>query len=175
MSIWNKDPKMVELFIKHYNLELRASNLYYNCATVVKKLGYDNLSKFFSTLAKDKQSAHMLRILDFFIRLDLEMLTLPISVPERIQNQTVQEVVNQALSMELTIRKHVSEMCEYAMQIRDFESFEALQWFVKDAIEDLSDVDDIATYVNSTNATLLSIENAVRRKNKSEDKPLYED
>lgn len=174
MSIWNKDPKMIELFVKHYNLELRASNLYFNCATIAKKLGYDNLSIFFVNLASDKQKSHMIRILDFFIKLDIEMPTLTISVPDRIQNQNVQEIVNQAMSMELTIRKHINEMCQYALEINDYESFQRLQWFVKDAIEDLSDVDDISTYVNSPNATLLSIETAVRRKNKNESVELYE-
>lgn len=173
-NIWNKDAKMMEMLVQHYNLELRASNLYYNCATVAKAMGYDYVSIFFVNLGKDKQTSHMLRILDFFIKLDTELPVLPMSVPERIQNASIQEVVKQAMQMEMAIRKHVTDVCDYAMKINDFEVFQRMQWFVKDAIKDLHDIDDLATYANAPGATLLSIETAINRKNNHKEMPLYD-
>lgn len=173
-NIWNKDTKIMEMVAQHYNLELRASNLYYNCATLSKALGYDYVCEFFLNLGKDKQVSHMPRILDFFISLDTEMPTLEISVPERIKNPTMVEIIKEAMQMEMAIRKHVTEICEYALKINDFEVFQRMQWFVKDAIKDLHDLDDLATYINAPGATLLSIETAAHRKNKKEEKPLYE-
>lgn len=173
-NIWKKHPQIIDMLNSHYNLELKASNLYFNMATVFKSLGYEQVCLFFVTLAKDKQKSHMARILDYFTNLDQQIYTTIDSIPEKIQSKNVVELINIALSMEIKIRENVKLICQECLKHSDFETFEFIQWFVKDAIKDLQDVDDIATYIKAPGASLLTIENAARRKNKSETNPLYE-
>ena len=173
-NIWNKDRKMMELISKHYNLELMASNLYFNFATKSKKMGYDSISNFFIELARDKQEAHLLRILDFFVKLEEEMPILESSVPKSHNNvNTIQELLGITMDVEISIRNLIWEICEYANQIKDYESLQRMQWFVKDTIKDINDVNDILTIVNVPNTSLLAIETAVYARNKIKKGNLY--
>lgn len=168
-NLWNKDEKIIKMLIKHYNLELKASNFYTHIGTIYKSMDFENVGKFYLELANDKVTSHLPRILDYFLNLDLEMPIGSESIPEAVTNKDVKHLTDLALKMELELRKHVGEICEYALNIKDYETFEMIQWFVKDAIKDLADINDIATFINAPNANLLTIENAAYRKNKHKD------
>ncbi len=173
-SLWNKDEKIVKLLEEHYNLELKAANMYINIATLCKKKGYEYVASFFIDLSKDKHEAHLSRILEYFLSLDLELSINNQSIAETCKSEnTISELVEKSINMELQIRSKISEICDLCLTIKDYETFERMQWFVKDALKDLQDVDDISTYVNSPDATLLSIETAVSKKLKHKEKKLY--
>ena len=175
MSIWNKNPQMVKMLNRHYNLELKAANLYVNFASIAKGLGYEYLSRFFYTMSKDKIENHLSRILDYFLKLDLELTISPESIPPVLEVKTIQELAKTALNAESSIRNYIGQIANYALEIKDHETYQQIGWFVNDAIEDLGDIDDINTYINTPNANLLSIETAVRRKKKKEIEPLFDD
>lgn len=167
--MWNKDKKMFELLNIHYNLEQAAANMYTGIATRAQKEGYDNLSKFFAKLSHDKVSAHLTRIYDYFNSVDQIITINQYSIPKHTTDTDVKEMVKEALNNELQIRKHVTYLVEYALSIKDFESYEFLQWFVKDAIKDTKDVDDINTFFE-LGTSPLQIERAISNKlNKDEE------
>ncbi len=161
--MWNKDKKMFELLNTHYNLEQAAANMYTGIATRAQKEGYDNTSKFFKKLSDDKIKAHLPRMYDYFNSVD-ELITInKYSVPKHLNDKDVKAMVKEALDNELQIRKHVTYIVEYALSIKDFETFEFLQWFVKDAIKDVKDIDDINTYFE-LGTSPLQIERAIGNK-----------
>lgn len=166
--MWNKDKKLFELLNIHYNLEQAAANMYTGLATRAAKEGYNNTALFFKKMASDKINAHLSRMYDYFDRVD-EIITInQYSLPKHTVESDVKAMVNEALEMELQIRKHINYIAEYALSKKDFETFEFLQWFVKDGITDVKDVDDIKTFFE-LGTSPLQIENAIFRKlNESE-------
>lgn len=161
-NIWNKEEKIMELVAKHYNIELKASNTYFHLATVAKNLGYDNVSSFFIKMGRDKQEAHMPRLIDYLMKLDHVLRIGTISVPEIINVNSIKDVMDLAVSTEAKVRESVKQVAEVAFLARDFETFEMLQWFVKDSIEDLEEVSDLATYVNAPNVNMINIESITK-------------
>lgn len=162
--MWNKDKKMFELLNIHYNLELGAANAYKSFSTTAKKLGYDYLSDFANKMSDDKISAHLTRLFAYFRSLDEEIKINQYSLPKNTDFNDVKSIVQEMVNIESQIRKHVNYIADYALQIKDYETFECLQWFIKDAIKDLEDINDVLTYVEASNATHLAIENAIRVK-----------
>ena len=156
--MWNKDEKMIELLNTHYNLELAAANMYIHFSTVANKLGYTYTSEFLKGMADDKIEAHLSRLFNYFTDLDLEIKINQNSLPR----------TKEMLSFELYLRKHINYIADYALSIKDYESFEFIQWFVKDAIKDVGDMDDVLTYIDTPNSSMLTIENSIRRKMKED-------
>ncbi|BAC44085.1 ferritin-like protein Rsg [Malacoplasma penetrans HF-2] len=163
-SVFNKDERIMDLVSKHYNVELCAANLYFHLATVSKALGYDNVAAFFVKMGSDKQSAHMSRLVKYMMKVDSILKINQISVPELVSFETIQEVLDAALKMESKVRESVKNVTEISLLAKDFETFERMQWFVKDSIEDLEEISDVWTYVHSPNVNLINIENIVGKK-----------
>lgn len=163
-SIFNKDARIMELVSKHYNVELCASNTYFHLATVSKELGYDNVAAFFIKMGTDKQTAHMTRLINYLMRVDSTLTINQISVPEIPSCKTIQEVLDVALKTESKVRESVKHATEIALVAKDFETFERMQWFVKDSINDLEEISDIWTYVHAPNVNLINIETIVASK-----------
>lgn len=161
-SIWNKDEKIMELVAKHYNIELKASNTYFYLATVAKKLGYDNVSCFFINMGTDKQDAHMPRLVDYLMKMDHVLRIGHISLPEVANINSIKDIMDLAIATESRVRESVRQVAEVAFLAKDFETFEMLQWFVKDSIEDLEEINDLATYVNAPNVNLINIESITK-------------
>lgn len=166
--MWNKDPKIIELLNNHYNFELAAANMYVHFSTIANKLGYTYTSEFLKSMADDKINAHLSRIYKYFTDLDLEIKINQNSIPKSSESKTVHEMVKEMLGYELYLRKHVNYIAEYALSIKDYESFEFIQWFIRDAIKDVGDMDDVLTYIDTPNSSMLTIENSIRRKLKEE-------
>lgn len=166
--MWNKDEKMIELLNTQYNLELAAANMYIHFSTVANKLGYTYTSEFLKGMADDKIEAHLSRLFNYFTDLDLEIKINQNSLPRTSESKTVHEMVKEMLSFELYLRKHINYIADYALSIKDYESFEFIQWFVKDAIKDVGDMDDVLTYIDTPNSSMLTIENSIRRKMKED-------
>lgn len=168
--MWNKDEKIVELLNTHYNLELAAANMYIHYSSVANKLGYTYTSEFLKGVADDKIEAHLSRIYDYFTDLDLEIKVNQNSIPRSYDSKTVHDIFKEMLNYELYLRKHIHHIADYALSIKDYETFEFIQWFIRDAIKDVGDIDDVLTYVDTPNSSMLTIETSIRRKTKEYNK-----
>ena len=113
-------------------------------------------------MGRDKQEAHMPRLIDYLMKLDHVLRIGTISVPEIINVNSIKDVMDLAVSTEAKVRESVKQVAEVAFLARDFETFEMLQWFVKDSIEDLEEVSDLATYVNAPNVNMINIESITK-------------
>lgn len=160
--MWNKDKKLFELLNIHYNLEQAACNAYMNYSSKANIEGYVYTAKFFRKLANDKINAHLPRLFDFFSSLSQELVINQYSLPKQIEFKSIHDLVKETLNNELHIRKHINYISEYALSIKDLETFNELQWFIKDAIKDVNDVSDILNYFDAANSNMLSIESMVR-------------
>ncbi len=167
-NIWNKDDRIMELVVKHYNVELKASNTYSHLATVAKSLGYDNVANYLVNMATDKLTAHLPRLSGYLMQVDYVLKINQLSIPESfgILNN-IQDVLNAAVKTEQKVRESVSQVTEISLAAKDFETFERMQWFVRDSIEDLEEISDLATYASAANVNMINIESiALSRMNK---------
>ena len=167
-NVWKKDERIMELVVKHYNVELKASNTYSHLATVAKKLGYDNVASFLLKMANDKLTAHLPRLIDYLMQVDHVLTVNQLSLGENYGlTNTIQGVLEAAVKVEEKVRESVAHVTEASLSSRDFETFERMQWFVRDSIEDLEEVSDLSTYANAANVNMINIESiAPARMNK---------
>ncbi|MDE5952567.1 MAG: hypothetical protein K2J02_00325 [Malacoplasma sp.] len=167
-NIWNKDERIMELVVKHYNVELKASNTYSYLATVAKSLGYDNVASYLVNMASDKLTAHLPRLSGYLMQVDYILKISQLSIPESFGFlTTIQDVLNAAVKTEQKVRESVAQVTEISLSAKDFETFERMQWFVRDSIEDLEEISDLATYASSPNVNMINIESiALSRMNK---------
>ena len=162
--MWDKDEKMIELINTHYNLELCSHNMYIELASRLHLMGHLYASEFLKKLAKDKIGPHMDRIYGYFTSLDLQITVNQHSLPkEAIDSYDISEIFKAVLDNEILLRKHVKYLVNFALSVKDYESFEFLQWFVKDAIKDINDVKDIIGYIEAGGDNKLSIEAMIRK------------
>lgn len=161
--MWNKEPKIMELINNHYNLELAAANMYTNFASRASKLGFKYTAQFFKKMASDKIEAHLTRIYDYLTSLEEEVKITQFSIPKENTKDSVKELVKEALEYEKYLRKHVHYVTEQILAAKDYESFEFIQWYIKDAIKDINDVNQVLSIFEAPSANCLSIENAVRK------------
>lgn len=161
--MFDKDKKMIELLNLHYNKELAASNLYVNFATLANKASHPNVAKFMKKLADDKIDAHLSRIYKYFWKLGIELKVDQFSVPTNAYaTSSVEAMVKKMFDNEMDIRKNTLMIADYALAIKDYETFEFIQWFVKDAIKDISDVDSIVNLFKDNAKSSILIELAVK-------------
>lgn len=163
--MFKKDEKIINILNDYYNLELQAANTYLNYSTIAAKSGFVYVAKFIKKLSDDKIQAHLSRIYDYFININSEINITEFSIPKKIEsNITMKDLIQKMLENEFELRKIINDIADFLLAKKDFESFEFIQWFIKDSIKDINDVADILTYFESDNANLLSIESATRHK-----------
>ncbi|MDE5949821.1 MAG: hypothetical protein K2G54_03010, partial [Malacoplasma sp.] len=137
-------------------------------ATVAKSLGYDNVASYLVNMASDKLTAHLPRLSGYLMQVDYILKISQLSIPESFGFlTTIQDVLNAAVKTEQKVRESVAQVTEISLSAKDFETFERMQWFVRDSIEDLEEISDLATYASSPNVNMINIESiALSRMNK---------
>ncbi|MEG2198517.1 MAG: ferritin-like domain-containing protein [Malacoplasma sp.] len=167
--MFKKEIEIINILNDYYNLELQAANMYLNYSTVINKLGYVHVAKFVKNLADDKLEAHLSRIYDYFISISNEIIINEYAIPKKHAGDlSAKELIKNMLNNELELRNIINNLADFLLTKKDYESFEFIQWFVKDSIKDINDVSDVLNYFESPNSNLLSIEAATRHKIDSE-------
>ncbi|MCF0217849.1 MAG: hypothetical protein HUJ42_02270 [Malacoplasma sp.] len=168
-NIWKKDDRILDLVAKHYNVEQRAANTYFHLATLAKSIGYDYAAKFFYKMGIDKQEAHMTRLINYLMKFDYVLKSDSIIVSESVDFNDIASIFKFAVDTESKVRNSVYKVVDAAFAGKDFETFEAMQWFVRDSIEDLEEINDLATYASANNANMLDVENMILNKLKDKE------
>lgn len=161
--MWDKNPKIMELVNIHYNIELSSFSLYTELASRLKKIGYTYAAEFVTQLANDKANPHMTKIHNFLTNFDEEIVINEHSLPKKYETSNALDILNVVLKNELYLRKHTHYVTKTALSNYDFETFEFMQWFVKDAIKDINDVKDIIDILEHSNSNPNTAESMIRK------------
>lgn len=161
--MFNKDKKMVDLINQHYSLEQFASNVYNYFSSIANKNGYTNIAKFMHTLANDKVKAHMPRVYKYILDLNEELkITQNIDFPSISSTNDIGELLRKMSLLEFEIRKNVQAIVEYALSVKDYETFDFIQWFINDCIKDINDLNRFVDLFDDPIKSRMLIESAAR-------------
>ncbi|MGL4617262.1 MAG: ferritin-like domain-containing protein [Mycoplasmoidaceae bacterium] len=152
-----KDKKIIDKLNNLYNVELDAHNNYMYYASIIDKLGVDNIAKFVKKLANDKTEAHITRIYDFLVffkeTLEINLTKIKTDILQNINKEksirkNVIFIMSEILKKELKNREVVNELAEFALNNKDYETFEFIQWFIKDYVKDISELEKLIDLLN---------------------------
>ncbi|MGL5630177.1 MAG: ferritin-like domain-containing protein [Mycoplasmoidaceae bacterium] len=159
-----KNIKMLKNINSYYNFEMAAHNKYLNYAAYFDMENIDGYSKFLLRLAKDKIEAHMTRTFKFLSNFDFpaninnECVIKTIKYSEIDQKNLEKSclmIFEDVLETELNLREAINKIAIEALEEKDIEIFNWAQWFVSDALKDISEVENIIFSLKNSNISLL--------------------
>ena len=126
--------KMKKLLNEQITMEGIASNYYLSMASWSEITGYEGAANFFY-LQADEERQHMLKIIHFLNGLGVEATIPEIKQPPK-SFKSFESLFKTALQNEQTVTKSIHKMVEIAQKEKDHSSFDFLQWFVKEQVQE---------------------------------------
>lgn len=154
-----KTKKIQTALNDHYLLNLKLGSEYAQYAHVADAdFDMPNLKKMILELSNDKLGIHKDMLSDYFALAGVEMKT-SFNVESK-SFKTAKEMVEYIRSEEIKVREEVAKIAKLAIEESDYETFEFIQWFIKDGLKDYGEIDRVLDIFNSSNDKLL-IEEAI--------------
>ena len=148
-----KDKTVIAALSQHlYHLHELAMYYIY-LSQQARKMGMLNLANYLYDLAHDKDDVHVKLIYGYLDRID----TLPnagCKEQEIIKLQdfaTPKDIVNELIRRELDDRARVEKNADLFISLKDHETHSFWEWFVDDALKDLSESRDVKDAIELTN------------------------
>ncbi len=126
--------RMKKLLNDQITMEGFASSYYLSMASWAEITGYDGAANFFY-LQADEERQHMLKIVHFLNGLGVEATIPAIKQPPK-SFQSFESLFKIALKNEQAVTNAIHKMVEIAQKEKDHSSFDFLQWFVKEQVQE---------------------------------------
>lgn len=126
--------RVAKLLNTQIAMEAFASNYYLSMASWCEITGYDGSSKFFYAQA-DEERQHMLKIVHYLNGVGSPVIIPAVKEPAKAF-KSLEAIIKIALSNEQAVTKSIHNMTEIAQKDKDHSSFNFLQWFVNEQIEE---------------------------------------
>lgn len=158
-----KKNKTIEAIVEHYNDNLLLGTIYNSLKVQAAKFNCNNLSKYLKMLSDDKLTIHKDLITDYLISVgnDLDASISCYSQDYTKALNSPKEIIEFVYSKELEIRGKINKICELSLEEKDFESFNFIQWFVKDGLKDFNEIEYIKGLFELTD-NMLEIDNNIK-------------
>lgn len=114
--------------------EFGASHHYLAGAIWFHNQGLDKWGAFFRAQS-DEERGHGMKIVDFLVDCGVAV-QLPEVESVSPNYGSAGEILKASLAAEQSVTKSFHEMCRKALEVGDYTSFEFLQWFVKEQVEE---------------------------------------
>jgi len=147
--------RMKKLLNDQITLEGFASNYYLSMASWAEITGYEGAANFFFNQA-DEERQHMLKIVHFLNGLGVEAIIPAIKPPPK-SFQSFESLFKIALKNEQAVTKSIHKMVEIAQKEKDHSSFDFLQWFVKEQVQEETKFETILQKFNLIGRDKLAI------------------
>ncbi len=115
-------------------MEGYASNYYLSMGSWAEITGYEGAANYFFAQA-DEERLHMLKIVHFLNGLGVEAAIPAIKQPPK-DFKSFESLFKIALQNEQTVTKAIHKMVEIAQKEKDHSTFDFLQWFVKEQVQE---------------------------------------
>jgi len=140
------------LLDKQVSLELTSQLFYLRIALNCKIKGYEGLYKFFKKQSEEERT-HMLMILEFMsemgiehnFKYDIGEVCIPDSFTEEFD---VRVLFLDSLDMEKEVTANIKEIASSSLINKDHDTYEFIQWFVKEQREEENKFDSLVQKSN---------------------------
>ncbi|MCV3734215.1 ferritin-like domain-containing protein [Ureaplasma miroungigenitalium] len=148
-----KTKEVVSVLNKHYNVNFKLGLEYAQLAYLVEtKFKMPHAGKFLMNLSVDKTGIHKDKMLAYFVNADVPLTSDIAFEANDSQFKTVLDVFQAVLKNEQAVRVELQEAAAATLKANDYESFEFLQWFIKDGVKDSSEVAAVIDIIESCGA-----------------------
>ncbi|MDE6289157.1 MAG: hypothetical protein K2L64_00155 [Ureaplasma sp.] len=136
-----KSKKIEELLNNHFKTNISLGTLYTKFFFEVSNTPLCNLAKYIKDLAGDKLGIHKDKIVDYMISSGYKLEKLSnIESYNFKEGMSAKEIVAEMIKHEKSVIEEVNKFAEIALSEKDYQSFEFIQWFVKDGLKDFNEV-----------------------------------
>ncbi|HOX34804.1 MAG TPA: ferritin [Methanoregulaceae archaeon] len=125
---------MEEALNKQINRELYSSYLYLAMSSYFKSMNMDGFAKWMRIQANEEKT-HAMKIYDYVIARGGKVSLLPIEAP-KAKWASAGKVFEEVYAHEQKVTGMINALVDLAAKEKDHASFEMLQWFVKEQVEE---------------------------------------
>lgn len=125
---------MEDALNKQINRELYSSYLYLAMSSYFKSANMDGFSKWMRIQANEEK-AHAMKIYDYVLARGGKVALLPIEAP-KAKWASAGKVFEEVYAHEQKVTSMINALVELAGKEKDHATFEMLQWFIKEQVEE---------------------------------------
>jgi ferritin len=126
--------KLAKALTRQIGNEMEASQQYLAVATYFALQNLDKWAALFYAQS-DEERGHGMKILHFLTDVDVPA-TLPAVGEAKPNFKSAQDVIQKCLDWERSVTKSFHDMAETAIAEKDYTSFQFLQWFIQEQVEE---------------------------------------
>lgn len=127
-------PAMINKLNEQITAEMYASNLYLQMSAWCEEQGLSGAAAFFRQHVPEELS-HRDKIIDYLIECDASVEVGAIKAPPT-QFKSLVEVINKAYEHERYVTSMINSLAEMALDLKDFNTFNMLQFFIAEQREE---------------------------------------
>ncbi|HWP31664.1 MAG TPA: ferritin [Fimbriimonadales bacterium] len=127
-------PKLVEALRKQIGSELTASHQYLAVASYFGMQSLNGWAEFFFRQS-DEEKEHAMKIINFLLRCSVEP-RFPALAEAKPNFKSVLDAVERCLRWEKEVTKQFYAMADVALKEKDYTTFQFLQWFIEEQVEE---------------------------------------
>lgn len=127
--------------------ELEASHRYLGMAVYFAHQNLDGWAEWFYRQSEEERG-HALRIIRFLVDVGAEF-NLPAIAEVKTQFESPLEAVQKALAWEQQVTKQFHQMAQTALAQNDFTSFQFIQWFLEEQVEEEASMEKLVSIIQS--------------------------
>ncbi len=158
--------KMAKSLNEQLNHEFYSAYLYLSMSAYCSKMDFNGAASWFLLQYHEEQD-HATRIYNYLIEQDATISLKRIDKPEK-KFGTILETFQQSLEHEQMMTTRLNELSDKALKEKDHATYNLLQWFVNEQVEEEASVSEIIAkikLVKNDGYGLLMIDNELGKRN----------
>jgi ferritin len=128
-------PKVEKALNKHLAVEAKASNMYLAMASWCESQGYEGCAQYLYLQAEEERNDHFMKIFAFINERGGHAQVPALKTPKH-EFQSLEELFTMSSDEEKHVTQEIYALVDLAQQEKDFGTFNFLQWFVEEQIEE---------------------------------------
>ena len=129
-------PQIEQLINAQINMELYSANVYLTMAAWFFNRDLDGFGNFFIVQMQEEQF-HAMKYFRYLHDVEGTFRLETIAAPDQ-QYSSIRQVFEQALQNEEEVTRSTHSLIDAALQIKDFATYQFLEWFVREQVEEES-------------------------------------
>ena len=143
----NLKNSILTLLNKQLNLEFRAFYFYLAMSTYVEDLSLPGIAKWMRHQSQEEHT-HMMKLYQYLH--DRNLLPIFDAVPKpEISATSVEDAFRTSLNHEKTVTASIHEIAALSLKERDLATFQFLQWFIEEQVEEEAQIQEIIDKLNA--------------------------
>ena len=142
-----------ELINELYFIELKTAVVCRMYAQNIRLQNYPNIASILDDLSKDKYDIHLTKISEYLEKIgsDIQLVDIDfkkLDLNDLSAKEAALLIYETIIDNEEQTREKILEIADFALDCYDHESYEFIQWFVKDSLKDINELKSVYDYIN---------------------------